>query len=90
MFHSVYVWLYERKDRSRSFVLPPHLDEMNQSALHLGNFLARTGLQSKRTFSPYDHLRRRKRMAQVIATVVLIGLLLWISYESITALAILN
>lgn len=86
MLHFFYRWRYERNSRNNAYKLPPMRRKRRDARVDLGDYLARQSIIGQ-GFRHYDLPRRRRKWALAIASLVGTLLLVWITYESIIALA---
>jgi hypothetical protein len=89
MFHFFYKWRYERQSRKGSFKLPKKNDRASIETANLSSYLSQNTLRSG-GLKPFDLPRKRKKWAQIVALILVVLLILWITYESIAALAMLG
>ena len=83
MLHSFFKWRYERKARSGAYELPRGNRGGSRDNSNLGSYLSQTT-------GPYDLPRKRYKIMQLVAVLLVIALIAWIAYESIVALALLT
>jgi hypothetical protein len=89
MLHLYFKWRYDRQSRKGAFKLPKTSDRASTEAANLSSFLSQTSSRGG-GFKPYDLPRKRRKWAQIIALVIGVLLIAWITYESIAALAMLS
>lgn len=89
MLHLYFKWRYERKTRSGAFKLPKSGKNRQLENSNLSSYLSHSS-GTGRGFRPYDLPRKRRKFMQVIATILILALLAWVTYESIIALALLG
>lgn len=89
MLHYYYKWRYERKARSGAFTLPKEGGRSNPRNENLGSFLSHTSGPS-RTFKPFDLIRKRRKIMQLVTTAIIIAFVVWVTYESLIALALIG
>jgi hypothetical protein len=88
MLHLYYKWRYERNARSGAFELPKTRTKGQKETPNLGSYLSQLPGQ-RRGFKSFDLPRKRRKFMRILAAVLGIALLAWITYESIIALAFL-
>lgn len=89
MLHLYYKWRYERKARSGAFELPRGRRDGKPANPHLSSYLSQL-YGPERGFKPFDLPRRRRKIIRLVAIILGITLLAWITYESLIALAFLG
>ena len=89
MLHYYFKWRYERKARSGAFELPKEGRSRSPKNENLGSFLSsRSG--PSRSFKPFDLARKRRKIMQLVTTAILAAFVVWVTYESLIALAIIG
>jgi hypothetical protein len=91
MLHHYFKWRYERKVRSGAFKLPKEKGRRDRDleSVNLSNFLSHTSGPS-RSFRPFDSARKRRKLMQFVATGLIIAFAVWVTYESLIALALIG
>lgn len=89
MLHHYYKWRYEQKARSGAFKLPKSGRYRNFENSNLGSYLSQTSGPS-RIFRPFELARKRRKIIQFVATVLIIVFIVWVTYESLVALALIG
>jgi len=87
MLYLYYKWRYERKARSGAFQLPKTEAGGHKETINLGSYLSQLYGQ-RRGFKHYDLPRKRRKFMRILAVTLGIALLIWITCESIIALAL--
>lgn len=89
MLHFFYRWRYERNSRINAYKLPPFRRDGAETRANLGSYISSQS-PIGRGFRHYDLPRRRRKWARIIVSIGGGLLLLWITYESIIALAAMS
>ncbi|WP_146209387.1 hypothetical protein [Coraliomargarita sinensis] len=89
MLHRFFKWRYERQARSGAFKLPKSGRSDKPERANLGSYLSHTSGHS-RGFRPFDQPRKRRKFMQYLATLLIIALVAWVTYESLIALALIG
>jgi len=89
MFHAYYRWRYERKSRAGAFTLPKMGKRHTVDQTNLSSYLWSTSGVS-RGLRPFDKSRKRRRRVQIAVAILFFCFLIWIAYESLVALALVN
>jgi len=88
MLHRYFKWRYERKARSGAFKLPREARGKRFENANLGSYLTHSSGIS-RSFRPFDLQRKRRKLMQFVAIALVVALIVWITYESLMALALI-
>lgn len=89
MLHHFFKWRYERKARAGAFTLPKAGRNEKLENANLSSYLSSTSGPS-RSFRPYDMARKRRKVFQFTATILVIAFIAWVTYESLVALALIG
>lgn len=89
MLHFFFKWRYDRKSRAGAFKLPKEGRHNRMESTNLGSYLSHTSGPS-RSFKPYDQPRRRRKIMQFVTTCLLVAFVVWVTYESLIALALIG
>ena len=89
MLHLFFKWRYERKARSGAFKLPKAGRDQGLESTNLGSYLSHTS-GPIRSFRPFDQPRKRRKFMQFVITLLLVAFIVWVTYESLIALALIG